>query len=250
MPKKVNTTKTATKEKKENNNIKKENTSPSKDKANTTQPKEKVVDSNVNGVISPELIAAITQSVIAAMGTIQAQPTAPSQPTEEKVETSQVEEPQEEVRYTKTMLGKIGKEEVIVRSAIRNVTFISPRTNIIYNWLEKGDIESLTINDIIAMENKGKRFLHTPWLIVEDKRVQQALGLEHLYELIERVENVDEIVKLDKEELKKIFNELPHQYRKNFIQEIYIKVKTRELNDMRIIDNLEEILKIDLKNIK
>lgn len=245
MPRKVNTTKDTTKEKtKSTKNYQEEK------KAESNVTNEPIVN-NINGMISPELIAAITQSVVAAMMSNNTSITQSANPQVEESEIEVKEEPKKEkIVYTKSSLGKISDEEVMVKSAIRNVVFKSPRSGIEYNWLDRGDVESMPINDIIAMENKSKRFLHTPWLIIEDERVQQALGLERLYNLIRKVENVDEIVTLEKEELKKIFNELPNDYRKGFIQEIYIKVKTRELRDMRIIDNLEEILKVDLKNIK
>ena len=136
-----------------------------------------------------------------------------------------------------------------IRSTVDNVNFLSPKTQTRYKWLQKGDVEALTISEILAMENVSRRFLHTPWLIVEDKRVIEALDLQRTYELIKKVENVDELVKLNKNEIATIFEELPKQYQNNFRNEIYKKVKSRELNNLSVIDNLGEILHIDLKNI-
>ena len=87
-------------------------------------------------------------------------------------------------KFTKVMLSKIEDENVTVKSAIKNVIFKSPKTLIKYKWCEKGDVEVMTIKEILAMENNNKRFLHTPWLIIEDDRVIEALGLEKLYENI------------------------------------------------------------------
>lgn len=171
---------------------------------------------------------------------------------EQKVETKgtmTVKDTSSNTKFTKVMLSKIGDEIITVRSAVDNVNFLSPKTQTRYKWLLKGDVEALTVSEILAMENVSRRFLHTPWLIVEDERVIQALDLQRTYDLIKKVENVDELVKLNKEEISKIFNELPPQYKNNFRNEIYKKVKTRELNNLTIIDNLGEILHIDLKNI-
>ena len=167
----------------------------------------------------------------------------------EKQETIKKEDMSKNEKFTKVMLTKIGDEIITVRSAVDNVSFISPKTKVEYNWLAKGDVEPLTINEILAMENKSKRFLHTPWLIIEDDRVVQALNLQRTYDLIEKVENVDELITLSKDEITKIFNELPSKYKNNFRNEIYRKIKTRELNNLSTIDDLSEILHIDLNTI-
>lgn len=152
-------------------------------------------------------------------------------------------------KFTKVMLSKISDEIVTVKSSVDNVNFLSPKTQTRYKWLQKGDVEALSVSEILAMENVSRRFLHTPWLIVEDERVIQALDLQRTYDLIKKVENVDELVELNKNEIEKIFNELPSQYQNNFRNEIYKKVKTRELNNLSVIDDLGEILHIDLRNI-
>lgn len=153
------------------------------------------------------------------------------------------------VKFTKSMLAKIGDEEIIARSTVDNLVFTSPRTKIEYNWLNKGDVEPIAISELLAMENRSQRFLHTPWLIIEDDRVIQALNLERTYDLIKKVEDINELITLSKDEIEKIFKELPKQYQNNFRNEIYKKVKTRELNNLNTIDDLGEILHIDLKNI-
>jgi hypothetical protein len=152
-------------------------------------------------------------------------------------------------KFSKAMLAKISDEVVVVKSAVDNVTFISPKTKIEYNWLTKGDVEPLPVSEILAMESASKRFLHTPWLVVEDERVIDALGLKRTYDLIKKVEDVDELITLNKDDICKIFNELPNQYKNNFRNEIFKKVKTRELNNLSTIDDLSEILHIDLKSI-
>lgn len=171
---------------------------------------------------------------------------------EQMVETKELitkKEISPNIKFTKVMLSKISDEIVTVKSSVDNVNFLSPKTQTRYKWLQKGDVEALSVSEILAMENVSRRFLHTPWLIVEDERVIQALDLQRTYDLIKKVENVDELVELNKNEIEKIFNELPSQYQNNFRNEIYKKVKTRELNNLSVIDDLGEILHIDLRNI-
>lgn len=218
-------------------------------KPKVTKPKVKEVPTtipNVEEVVDqkPMTINDIPQELIAQIMSMVTQ--ANAKVAEEKTNaTKEVKE----VVFTKAMLSTIEDEIVPVRSAINSVYFTSPRTRIEYAWEEKGDIENMSIKDVLALESKSKSFLRTPWLIVEDPRAVQALKLKDTYDLVEKVSDVDELILLDSEELKSIFNKLPNEYKKNFINEIYGKVKSRELNDLRIIDTLEEILKIDLKNI-
>jgi hypothetical protein len=166
-----------------------------------------------------------------------------TQVEEKKVENKVVDKNK---KYTKSMLIDIENEMVTIRSVIRNVVFLSPKTQIKYNWLEKGDVESMPIKEILNMENNSKRFLHTPWLVIEDERVIQALGLSELYELIEKVEDVDTLINLEPKEIRRVFDKLPIEYRKNFTNQIIIKVATRELKDLEVIDTLSDILNVDL----
>lgn len=170
--------------------------------------------------------------------------------SKEEAKTQTLEKTTEQkTKFSKVMLSKISDEIITVRSVIDNVNFLSPKTQTRYKWLQKGDVEPLTVAEILAMENVSRRFLHTPWLVVEDERIIQALDLQRTYDLIKKVEDINELIKLNKSEIETIFNELPPQYQNNFRNEIYKKVKTRELNNLSTIDNLGEILKIDLKNI-
>jgi len=168
---------------------------------------------------------------------------------EQKTNTVASKEDISEPRFTSIQLGKISDELVMVKSTVDNIGFTSPKTNITYTWGNKGSVEPMTVSEILAMENVSTRFLHTPWLVVEDKRIIEALNLQRTYDLIKQVEDVNELVKLNKNEISRIFEELPKQYQNNFRNEIYRKVKTRELNNLSTIDDLGEILHIDLRNI-
>jgi hypothetical protein len=100
------------------------------------------------------------------------------------------------------------------------------------------------------MDNTSTRFLFTPWVVVEDERVIEAFGLGRIYELISKVEDISQLINFSKEEIESIFNELPKHYQNSFKNEIFRKVRTRELNDLKIIDILSQVLHIDLNNIE
>ncbi|MDP4146627.1 MAG: hypothetical protein Q8936_19485 [Bacillota bacterium] len=163
---------------------------------------------------------------------------------EEKKETKKYE------RFSKSMLMQIRDEMVTVRSVVNNVNFSSPISKITYRWKEKGAVQILPISEILAMDNHSSRFLFTPWLIVEDDRVIDALGLARTYELVSKVEDISQLIKLSEREIEDIFNELPKNYQNNFKNEIFRKVRIRELNDLKTIDILSKVLHMDLKDIE
>ncbi|WP_291566967.1 MULTISPECIES: hypothetical protein [unclassified Clostridium] len=198
----------------------------------------KVEQTNIQQQITPELMA----QMFAIFTQMQQQEKEIIESREENIKNSTD-------KFTKSMLTKIENEEVVVRSVLPNRIYISPRTQIKYRWDSKGDVETMPIKELLTMENTSKRFLHTPWLIVEDDRVAQAFGLDELYSLIEKVEDIDTLISLTPREIQNIFNKLPIQYKKDFTNQIYIKVKTRELKDLSIIDSLNEILGVDLNNM-
>ena len=149
-------------------------------------------------------------------------------------------------KFTKTMLANIGEETITVRSAIDSVVFLSPKTSIKYKWLNIGDVEAMKISEVLTMESSSLRFLHTPWLIVEDDRVTEALGLTKMYDDISKVEDVEKLITMNKEEIEGVFNRLPKEYKDNFKNDIILKVASRELSDLNVIDTLKSILNIEL----
>ena len=89
---------------------------------------------------------------------------------EEKAETIQKVANKNE-KWNKAKLMKIKDEIIEVRSCYDGVVgYTSPKTNTNYKWIEKGDIEVLTIEEILAMNTK-KIYFQTPLLIVEDDRI-------------------------------------------------------------------------------
>ena len=223
-------------------------------KKKTTTRKKKVGEKPVeqNNELSVDELRQMMQQMMATMNMFMQQQVAQQQqPKVEEVVEKEVKPKKQtkKTKWTKADLIEIENERVPVKSVIDNVGYTSKRTNIKYKWANKGDIELMTVSEILGMETRSQRFLHTPWLVIEDERVVQALRLTELYDLIDKVDDVDKLLELSTDEIDRIFNKLPKEYKDNFKDEIYVKVKTRELKDLEIIDALSKILDIDLRNI-
>ena len=165
-----------------------------------------------------------------------------SQQKTEVMATSVAEE--KPVKWSKAMLNKIKDEMVDVRSVMDGkVIYVSPKTHIKYKWLEKGDIEQLTIEEILAMDTK-KMFLRTPLLVVEDERIVEALGLKGINKLVDKVEDIDQLVEMDLEDMEKTINELPFDYKRNLRDEISKKIENSEIRDYVVVQTLKRIFEI------
>ena len=165
-----------------------------------------------------------------------------SQQKTEVMATSVTEE--KPVKWSKAMLNKIKDEMVDVRSVMDGkVIYVSPKTHIKYKWLEKGDIEQLTIEEILAMDTK-KMFLRTPLLVVEDERVVEALGLKEINKLVDKVEDIDQLVEMDLDDMEKTINELPFDYKRNLRDEISKKIENSEIRDYVVVQTLKRIFEI------
>lgn len=165
-----------------------------------------------------------------------------SQQKTEVMATSVAEE--KPVKWSKAMLNKIKDEMVDVRSVMDGkVIYVSPKTHIKYKWLEKGDIEQLTIEEILAMDTK-KMFLRTPLLVVEDERVVEGLGLKGINKLVDKVEDIDQLVEMDLDDMEKTINELPFDYKRNLRDEISKKIENSEIRDYVVVQTLKRIFEI------
>ena len=165
-----------------------------------------------------------------------------SQQKTEVMTTSVTEE--KPIKWNKSMLNKIKDEIVDVRSVMDGkVIYVSPKTHIKYKWLEKGDIEQLTIEEILAMDSK-KMFLRTPLLVVEDERVIEGLGLKEINKLVDKVEDIDQLVEMDLDDMEKTINELPFDYKRNLRDEISKKIENSEIRDYVVVQTLKRIFEI------
>lgn len=149
-------------------------------------------------------------------------------------------------KITKAYLRKIKDREVIVRSVAGVVSFKSPKTSTLYKWMEIGDEESLTIDEILTMDSASKRFLNTPWLMIDDDEVVEGLGLTDLYNVITKIEDVDILMNLGVDEIESLVNKAPYEYKKMLSSVIFAKISANEIRDIVLIKEFERILGVTL----
>ena len=147
-----------------------------------------------------------------------------------------------EEKWTKASLYNIKNEMVEVRNVLDGkVVYVSPKTKLKYKWLEKGDIEILSVEEILAMDSK-KIFLRTPVLVIDDERVIEGLGLGKIYRDIELIENTEKLEELDIDELKEFVEGLSDECKNNLRDEMNKKINNYEIRDYMVIDTLKGLL--------
>lgn len=154
----------------------------------------------------------------------------------------------EKKKWSKVDLYDIEDEKIIVESVSDNIVYKSAKSGIVYKWNKTGDSDILTVREIINMDNTSKRFLRTPWLKVNDERVIEALGLKDLYDLLEKVSDIDLLTTMSTPELERLFERLPKEYKEDFRDSIISKIRNKELRDLNVIEVLSDVLDTDLKN--
>ncbi len=104
-------------------------------------------------------------------------------------------------KATKATLFQDRNRQVIVRSCIEGrVIYKSKRSGMTYKWLEKGAYEVLTVEELLNMESQSHKFLHSPWLMVDDEDIIEAFNLAELYDLVAKVEDIDSFINMSLDE--------------------------------------------------
>ena len=149
-------------------------------------------------------------------------------------------------KWTKAKLYTIKDEFVEVRSVYDGgVTYDSPKTKISYFWTNKGDIEVMTIEEVLTMNSTRPKCLSVPWLAVNDQRVVEGLGLGKVVDMIEKIENTDALIEMDLNELEELIKSLNQEQKNNLRDEIAKKIEANEIDSYVVVVTLKRLLEIN-----
>ena len=169
-------------------------------------------------------------------------------PTEIPQEQPKQEVAQPKPKATKATLFQDRNRQIIVRSCIEGrVIYKSKRSGMTYKWLEKGAYEVLTVEELLNMESQSHKFLHSPWLMVDDEDIIEAFNLAELYDLVAKVEDIDSFINMTLDEQKQIYNKLPKASQNQVYNHICFKVDSGEIDSRAKIRQLEELVGMELE---
>ena len=169
-------------------------------------------------------------------------------PTEAPQEQPKQEVAQPKPKATKATLFQDRNRQVIVRSCVDGrVIYKSKRSGMTWKWLEKGAYEVLTVEELLNMESQSHKFLHSPWLMVDDEDIIEAFNLAELYDLVAKVEDIDSFINMSLGEQKQIYNKLPKASQNQVYNHICFKVDSGEIDSRAKIRELEDLVGRELE---
>ena len=169
-------------------------------------------------------------------------------PTEAPQEQPKQEVAQPKQKVTKATLFQDRNRQVIVRSCVDGrVIYKSKRSGMTWKWLEKGAYEVLTVEELLNMESQSHKFLHSPWLMVDDEDIIEAFNLAELYNLVAKVEDIDSFINMSLDEQKQIYNKLPKASQNQVYNHICFKVDSGEIDSRAKIRELEDLVGRELE---
>ena len=120
-----------------------------------------------------------------------------------------------------------------------------------YHWENTGDSEVVSIDDIV---NMPKKYLHTPWLIIDGYEnseetindIKEVLQLEPVYEYIDTIhdihENIQEVTVEDVARVIELSKQRGYDITLDIVVLIQRKIDSRELTDFHKIGELQKLL--------
>ncbi|MBD5143380.1 MAG: hypothetical protein HDT22_07215 [Ruminococcus sp.] len=144
----------------------------------------------------------------------------------------------------------IGMEEEVPCMSITfgGLVYVSPITGATYKWHKIGDVEYLTMKELISMNNSKPVFLNRPWIILQDVRAINKFRLMSKYEEVAKVNQLKKL--FVNGDTKQISDTIDSALRAGMREVIISKVRTMYnngiLNNTHIIKLLEDKLRFDI----
>ena len=123
--------------------------------------------------------------------------------------------------------------------------------NMMYHWENTGDVEVVTIDDII---NMPKKYLHAPWLVIDGYEngqeiiddIVEVLKLEPVYEYIDTIHDIHEdINSVTLEDIERAINlsrKRGYDITLDLVVLIQRKIDSKELTNFHMIGELQKLL--------
>lgn len=135
---------------------------------------------------------------------------------------------------------------------VRSLTFgrlvyRSPTNNALFIWNNIGDTKTMTIAEIIEMNNSRPDFLQEPRLILLDETAIKQFRLTHIYENVAQVNNLKALFRKSEAEISRVIDKaLLANMRDILISKIRTMYANKSLTDINVINLLERKLQFDL----
>ena len=140
-------------------------------------------------------------------------------------------------------------EEVPCMSIVfGGLIYLSPINGATYKWHKIGDVQYLTVKELISMNNSKPVFLNRPWIILQDVRAINKFRLMSKYEDVAKINQLKKL--FDTGDINKISETIESALVSGMREVVISKVRTMYnngvLNNTHIIKLLEDKLRFDI----
>lgn len=144
----------------------------------------------------------------------------------------------------------IGMDEEVPCMSITfgGLVYTSPITGATYKWHKIGDVEYLSVKELISMNNSKPVFLNRPWIILQDIRAVNKFRLMSKYEEVAKVNRLKKLFATGDTKLIEatIESALKSGMREVVISKVRTMYNNGVLNNTHIIRLLEEKLRFEI----
>lgn len=173
------------------------------------------------------------------------------EPVEEVVEKSKPKRKRHDDKMTKQELRRKYKGVDIYLTNITQGIVNYQGKNMMYHWENTGDVEVVTIDDIV---NMPKKYLNTPWLVIDGYEngqeiiddIVEVLKLEPVYEYIDTIHDIHEdINNVTLEDIERAINlarKRGYDITLDLVVLIQRKIDSKELTNFHMIGELQKLL--------
>lgn len=176
-------------------------------------------------MISPELIKILTNQIKAELMA--------NEPKQNKIN----EDDQEE---------KLMNKKVKVTSVSSGVVGVYLLNGRFVKWNKAGDSMRLKVEELVNINSLSPRYLNQPLLMIEDDETVEYFDLTDKYALLTKAKNVDELLKLKKDEIAKILSVLSREMRADISMDILRRIESGEIDSISMVEFLKRQLKLDV----
>lgn len=144
----------------------------------------------------------------------------------------------------------IGMDEEVPCMSITfgGLVYTSPITGATYKWHKIGDVEYLSMKELVSMNNSKPVFLNRPWIILQDIRAVNRFRLMSKYEEVAKVNKLRKLFASG--DINQISETIDGALRAGMREVIISKVRTMynngTLTNTHIIKLLEDKLRFDI----
>lgn len=124
-----------------------------------------------------------------------------------------------------------------------------PKTHNIYDMSEYGDVDYITIDELVTMRNTHRRILNELWILLIDidsdevsiEDVWEYLGLEHLYNDVVKPTEIDEFILRSRDDkFEANLNKMHEVLATKVVERAVVLYKQGKLNSIRKINAIKD----------